>query len=688
MANEKTLVGKVVIDSSQAEQPIGNIKKALKEANAELINTIDKFGELSPQAIAAAKNVANLKDRIGDAKAFADSFNADKKFEAVSVALRGITGGFAALQGAQALLGTESKDLEKTLVKVQGALALSQGISELTSLKDGFTNLKAVAVNTFNSIKAAIGSTGIGLLVVALGTIVTYWDDIKTAVSGVSAEQKKLNAETKSTMEANEKSLKAIDDQANILKLQGKTEREILQLKIEKLGVSIKDAEVNLQNARATRDAQVQAAQRNKDILVGILNFVTAPIKAILTGIDAIGNAVGKNFGLAAGFQKGVSSAASLIFDPEETKAEGDATIEEAEKQLTKLQNDYAGYQLQIRQIDKDASDKKKAEAEKNAKEAEAKRKEEEQKEKEYQKQRSLNATETEKIIQETRLAAMEEGYTKRQQVIAESEQAEIDKALELKNQGLLTEQEYLDRRAAIQAKYDEQRKQASEQFVNETLKDELDKLEKIINSEDAKLQAKKDALDQEEKLLAKMDKTSQEYNDRYDKYSKARIKIDEIEKKNKAEQIQRVSALFGGLSDAIGKQTAAGKAFAVAQATIDTYQAAQSAFVNAQKNPISIIGPAYPYIQAALAVVAGIKNVKSILSVPVPGGGGGGGAAPSPSGTEAPLTPQAVATAIPQEQLDTLTQSNATSRAYVVESDVTTNQERIVRLNRAARIN
>jgi hypothetical protein len=271
MANEKTLVGKVVIDSSQAEQPIGNIKKALKEANAELINTIDKFGELSPQAIAAAKNVANLKDRIGDAKAFADSFNADKKFEAVSVALRGITGGFAALQGAQALLGTESKDLEKTLVKVQGALALSQGISELTSLKDGFTNLKAVAVNTFNSIKAAIGSTGIGLLVVALGTIVTYWDDIKTAVSGVSAEQKKLNAETKSTMEANEKSLKAIDDQANILKLQGKTEREILQLKIEKLGVSIKDAEVNLQNARATRDAQVQAAQRNKDILVGIL---------------------------------------------------------------------------------------------------------------------------------------------------------------------------------------------------------------------------------------------------------------------------------------------------------------------------------------------------------------------------------------------------------------------------------
>jgi hypothetical protein len=57
-----------------------------------------------------------------------------------------------------------------------------------------FTQLKAVAINAFNGIKAAIGSTGIGLLVIALGAIYTYWDDIKEAVSGVSEEQKQLNA--------------------------------------------------------------------------------------------------------------------------------------------------------------------------------------------------------------------------------------------------------------------------------------------------------------------------------------------------------------------------------------------------------------------------------------------------------------------------------------------------------------
>ena len=249
-------------------------------------------------------------------------------------------------------------------------------------------------------------------------------------------------------------------------------------------------------------------------------------------------------------------------------------------------------------------------------------------------------------------------------------------------------EQEYNDRRAAIQAKYDEQRRLSAEQFATETLNKELNALEQIVSAEDAKLQAKKDALDREAELLATMDKNSADYNSRYKRYAEARIQIDQLEKNAKKETIKAISAIMGGLSDLIGKETAAGKALAVASTTIDTYMSAQTIFKQAAKNPITTINPAYPYLMAIPAVISGIANVKKILSVPVPGGGGGGGSAPSPGGVEAPLTPQAVATAIPQEQLNTLTQANAAQRAYVVESDVTTNQERIIRLNRAARIN
>jgi hypothetical protein len=352
---------------------VGNIKKELRAATVELIAMQEKFGKTSEQAINAAKRVANLKDTIQDAKEQADLFDPGNKFKAFSNAATQVAAGFTAVQGAMALVGSESEDVQKSLLKVQGALALSQGLSQIGDLGKAFDELKIVAVNAFRSIKAAIGSTGIGLLVVALGAIVAYWDDIKAAVSGVSSEQKKLNEESAKNLKTQQDKLKAIGDQDNILKLQGKSEKEILQSKIKQTDETIKAAEVNLQNNIATLKAQTEAEQRNKQILEGLLKFVSLPITAILKGIDLIGSAVGKNFGLEEKFFGGL---ASFIFDPEETKKKGDETIKEQEKALTDLKNQRAGFQLAINKIDEDAEnkrleDKKKRddEAAKNAKE-------------------------------------------------------------------------------------------------------------------------------------------------------------------------------------------------------------------------------------------------------------------------------------------------------------------------------
>ena len=86
-------------------------------------------------------------------------------------------------------------------------------------------------------------------------------------------------------------------------------------------------------------------------------------------------------------------------------------------------------------------------------------------------------------------------------------------------------------------------------------------------------------------------------------------------------------------------------------------------------------------------AVVNGIKQIKSA------GGKGGGGGASAPMGTggavsppPAPLAPQLETQTINAGQINQL--ASATARAYVVESDVSGNQERINRLNRASRIN
>jgi predicted nucleic acid-binding Zn-ribbon protein len=106
---------------------VGEMRKAIKEATSDLIVMQEQFGKTSPQAIAAAQRIAQLKDRIQDAKEQADLFDPGKKFQAFANAASTVASGFAAVQGAMALVGEESEDLQKTLVKVQGAMALAQG---------------------------------------------------------------------------------------------------------------------------------------------------------------------------------------------------------------------------------------------------------------------------------------------------------------------------------------------------------------------------------------------------------------------------------------------------------------------------------------------------------------------------------------------------------------------------------
>lgn len=60
-----------------------------------------------------------------------------QKFESVQKIATGVASGFAALQGITALLGIENENLEKTLVKVQSAMAIAQGIGGLKDLYEG-----------------------------------------------------------------------------------------------------------------------------------------------------------------------------------------------------------------------------------------------------------------------------------------------------------------------------------------------------------------------------------------------------------------------------------------------------------------------------------------------------------------------------------------------------------------------
>ncbi len=74
MANE--IVGlKIQVDSGEATKSVGSLKAQLREAQADVTKLSEKFGATSKEAVEAAKRAADLRDRIGDARALTDAFN-------------------------------------------------------------------------------------------------------------------------------------------------------------------------------------------------------------------------------------------------------------------------------------------------------------------------------------------------------------------------------------------------------------------------------------------------------------------------------------------------------------------------------------------------------------------------------------------------------------------------------------
>lgn len=176
---------------------IGNHQRNVGNYKGDIIEAFDEMGG----------EVKTYGERWGEMQKSTEQTRA--KFESVQKVASGLASGFAAVQGAAALFGIENENLEKTLVKVQAAMAIAQGIGGLKDLIEGYTQAKTafqgatmglqametqtvatttamngttIATNTAtvatNNFKKALISTGIGALVVALGALIANWDKI------------------------------------------------------------------------------------------------------------------------------------------------------------------------------------------------------------------------------------------------------------------------------------------------------------------------------------------------------------------------------------------------------------------------------------------------------------------------------------------------------------------------------
>lgn len=200
------------------------------------------------------------------------------------------------------------------------------------------------------------------------------------------------------------------------------------------------------------------------------------------------------------------------------------------------------------------------------------------------------------------------------------------------------------------------------------------------------------------EKLLTENKNLTEEERTRIEKENAdARKRIADAEFAAKQALLGATSQILGLAADELGKSTAAGKALAVAGATIDTYAAIAGTLKDFTGKGIAI--PGYAIAQAIATGVFGLVQVKKILSTKVPGKstGGSGGSTPTlASGASASATPNVNLTgnattfnqARQSESVQgTNQQPTFTVRAVVSETEVTDTQNRISRIQRSAEL-
>ena len=205
-----------------------------------------------------------------------------------------------------------------------------------------------IAGVSLNLFKKALIATGIGAIVVLVGTLVANFDKLKDAINGVSAAQKDQLETMKESVVAEQNKLDTINNQDETLKRQGKSEEEILQLKMKQTEEVIEALKLQLDQEKQIKKSQVAAAKRNQKILAGIIGVLSAPVTMILAAIDAVTYAASFVPGLGVTAtslaEDFTMNTASMLFDPEETAKEGDKVINETEKRLTTLINQRDGF--------------------------------------------------------------------------------------------------------------------------------------------------------------------------------------------------------------------------------------------------------------------------------------------------------------------------------------------------------
>lgn len=246
------------------------------------------------------KQAGRMKDSIGDARAEVGYFSSDtRRLDAVLGGVQAVAGAFSAVQGAAALFGSENKELQETMVKLQGAMALVNGVTAIQKaleqesmfmkgLSTAATELQifvlgqaTVAARVY---AAALVATGAGAIIAGLLLVYNALQSNAEAAQAAEEAQKKYTDELEAF---NNRALKFVERQLEYKKniaikeaeLAGKTAAQIEKIELEHMNKRLKslktmqsqlsdDSELKLELTQKTQELENAITLKGLDIKI------------------------------------------------------------------------------------------------------------------------------------------------------------------------------------------------------------------------------------------------------------------------------------------------------------------------------------------------------------------------------------------------------------------------------------
>ncbi len=568
--------------------------RRLKQQLAELPEGSAEYNKIAQRA-------GEVSDKISDISARVKNLGSDtKNIDAVVQGTQALSGAFSVATSASALLGTENKDLQETMLKVESAIGLTVGIQSIanalqkesalaiginsaatkvqTGLQIAYATVVGTTTGALKALRVALVSTGLGALVVGLGFLIAKMTESTEATEDQDEALKALTETQKRYSESLKNEISGIErlTQTRLLKakIAGKSEKELRE--IEK-------------NGEAERASAYDAELKRIDKELGNRKLSAKAYAQLLEERNKIAD-----------------ESLKLAYDRDNAQLEFEVGIAD-----------------------------KRREAQKKSRED-----------------------------------------LKAEREIARKEQEDFEKSVA---QGQIDLQI-----ATNNAKFEndlEQKKQADE--ILKSLEPEETPLQKLTREFEEKKaileSANESTLELQSQFITASEALDQEARDKQIEKDKAdadkKIELEKAVRNAKVEIAQNTLSL---ISEVAGKGSKIGKAVAIAQATISGIEGVQNAYTTAQKSPITLGFPAYPYIQAGLAGAFSLLQIKKIASTNLGSSGGapsmGGGGGVGGGGAQAPSF-NVVGNSGVNQIAQTLNREQAPIQAVVVANNVTTAQ-------------